>query len=378
LPIADCRLLNRRHAKRTFRGIASFVLLCAELFTTGCSKDRSKENGGGESNAITRTASDGPVTLQMSLRPVDVQVSKRARLEIRATADEKTPVQLAEYEKSEELQAHRFEFRIYPAGQPQVQEKDGKREWIQRYNVDFYLPGDYEFPPAKITYTPNGETSDARKSAESQDSKPKEDASPREVKTESIKVTVRAGGAKELTPEELAKVQMPGPVELKKPFDWRIPVAAIVSLTIAVWIMRMWQRHRIAAAERVIIVPPYDWAKQEFARLLGEGFLEKRLFKDFYYRVSGIVRGYIERRFALAAPEMTTEEFLTETADDPRFAGESQWEFRRFLDACDMVKYAKYAPQDAEAQAVLRTAMEFVERTRPSEESKPERELASC
>jgi hypothetical protein len=302
------------------------------------------------------------VTLTLTFSPAEVEVSKRARLEIRVTANEGTTIQVPDYERNEELQAHRFEFRVQLAGPPESHEQGGKRESVYRYNIDFFLPGEYELPPARLTYAAaklNDSTGEASGAAA---------ANAKEVKTESIKLTARGASGKEFSPEELSKIQMPGPVELKKPFDWRTPIAAVIALIILAAILRAWLRRRAEIAERIVVVPADVWAKREFAKLLGESLLERKLFKEFYYRVSGIVRGYIERRFALAAPEMTTEEFLSATAEDSRFACETQWEFRQFLDACDMVKYAKYAPQDAEAQAVLRTAMDFVERTKPHEE----------
>ncbi|MBI3833696.1 MAG: hypothetical protein HY287_05130 [Planctomycetes bacterium] len=366
-PIAKFQLPigKRQNVKTTKRqNVATIVITCAACIATGCDKNQSKDTGGEKSDTIVRTASDGPVTLTMSLSPAEVEVSERARLEIRVAANEGTSVQTPDHEKSDELQTHRFEFRVQPVGAPETRAEGGKRESIYRYNVDFFLPGEYELPPARLTYA------STPKSVDSGGANPSDAAAnAREVRTESIKISVRAASGKELSPEELSRIQMPGPVELKKPFDWRIPIVVGVAVIVLALILRAWLRLRAEIAQRINIVPADVWAKQEFARLLSEGLLERRLFRDFYYRVSGIVRGYIERRFSLAAPEMTTEEFLAATVDDSRFAGETQWDFRRFLDACDMVKYAKYAPQDAEVQAVLRTAMEFVERTKLREET---------
>ena len=53
--------------------------------------------------------------------------------------------------------------------------------------------------------------------------------------------------------------------------------------------------------------------------LVTEDLIARGLIQEFHYRTSGIVRGYIERRFGVSAPEMTTEEFLTAAAADARF-----------------------------------------------------------
>ncbi len=44
--------------------------------------------------------------------------------------------------------------------------------------------------------------------------------------------------------------------------------------------------------------------------LAAEGLIERGQIQSFHYRISDIVRGYVERRFTVAAPEMTTEECL--------------------------------------------------------------------
>ena len=79
------------------------------------------------------------------------------------------------------------------------------------------------------------------------------------------------------------------------------------------------------------------------------------------------MRGYIERRFDVSAPEMTTEEFLAAAACDSRFGSGTTDELKRFLTACDLVKYACHLPATVEADAALNAAADFVEHTRARE-----------
>jgi hypothetical protein len=106
------------------------------------------------------------------------------------------------------------------------------------------------------------------------------------------------------------------------------------------------------------------WARQQIAALVADKLIPQGRVQEFYYRISGIVRGYIERRYEVLAMEMTTEEFLTAAATDARFGERATTELNRFLGACDLVKYARHEPASAEADALLQTAGEFVERTR--------------
>ena len=75
------------------------------------------------------------------------------------------------------------------------------------------------------------------------------------------------------------------------------------------------------------------------------------------------MRGYIERRYTVSAGEMTTEEFLVAAVADARFGQATTDELKRFMTACDLVKYARHTPTSAESDDAYRAATEFVERT---------------
>ena len=63
-----------------------------------------------------------------------------------------------------------------------------------------------------------------------------------------------------------------------------------------------------------------------------------------------VVRQYLENRFGLQAPEMTTEEFLHIAAsvpvDDSTLLQDHREPLRDFLTECDLVKFAKYGPDE--------------------------------
>jgi len=96
------------------------------------------------------------------------------------------------------------------------------------------------------------------------------------------------------------------------------------------------------------------------------------------------LREYIEGRFGLRAPELTTEEFLIELVQkkprrDPRIdhrppapgsaaAGQSiprehQQLLRDFLERADLVKFAKYTPGREEIEGSFEASKRFIEGT---------------
>ena len=89
----------------------------------------------------------------------------------------------------------------------------------------------------------------------------------------------------------------------------------------------------------------------------------------WFVELSSIVRDYLERRYEIRAPELTTEEFLPEAvaregADAPSTARSSS----QFLERCDRVKFAGYRPDPSESIATLDAARAFVEDTRLRDE----------
>ena len=72
-------------------------------------------------------------------------------------------------------------------------------------------------------------------------------------------------------------------------------------------------------------------------RLLEEGLPGRGRDKDFYVERTVVVRRYVQRKYGIKAPHLTTEEFLMEFREEGRGKRE---ELRKFLESADMVKFA--------------------------------------
>ena len=80
------------------------------------------------------------------------------------------------------------------------------------------------------------------------------------------------------------------------------------------------REHRMSPIERA-------WA--ELGRLLKKGLPGRGRYKDFYVELTMVVRRYIQRKYGIRAPHMTTEEFLRAARPDAKL--------REFLESADMV-----------------------------------------
>lgn len=110
-------------------------------------------------------------------------------------------------------------------------------------------------------------------------------------------------------------------------------------------LLRRLKEHRMSPIERA-------WV--ELDRLLKRGLPGRGYYKDFYVELTLVVRRYIQRKYGIKAPHLTTEEFLREAGDIVRNA-ES---LRAFLTSSDLIKFAgvEASPEMAdEATASART-----------------------
>ena len=123
------------------------------------------------------------------------------------------------------------------------------------------------------------------------------------------------------------------------PFSWKlvgwvvIALTAIGLLVVGCWLLvkyvaRRVKEHRMSPIERA-------WV--ELDRLLKKGLPGRGRYKDFYVELTMVVRRYVQRKYGIKAPHLTTEEFLMEFREEGRGKRE---ELRKFLESADMVKFA--------------------------------------
>lgn len=139
---------------------------------------------------------------------------------------------------------------------------------------------------------------------------------------------------------------------------------ALMLLAGAVWAVLRRIRQRSAPGEAHDPGPPsrpaHEIALEALDALERSDLLETGRVKEYHIRVSDILRRYVEARFGVAALEHTTWEVLDGLAAagiDARVRDG----LRRFLEPCDMVKFAKVRPGIEASRHVLTLGREVVE-----------------
>jgi hypothetical protein len=153
------------------------------------------------------------------------------------------------------------------------------------------------------------------------------------------------------------------PIEIHSGWEWlwwTLGALAVVTLLLLAW------RYLHKRMTRISIVPPVA------AHIRAKQKLEEALAlisqpKEFCVLVSDTIRFYLEERFDFRAPERTTEEFLRELGGTDLLAPEQKESLGKFLESCDLVKFAKYEPQENELRELHSSALQLVEETEPKE-----------
>ena len=153
------------------------------------------------------------------------------------------------------------------------------------------------------------------------------------------------------------------PIDIPNGLLWLwLTLGALALLAIFVIALWLWRKsHAQVAAEP--LVPAHIRAKQALQKAL-EIIAEP---KSFCILVSDTVRQYLEERFEFHAPERTTEEFLRELGETNLLTPDQKESLGRFLESCDLVKFAKYEPGETELRDLHSSAVRLVDETVPVE-----------
>lgn len=158
-----------------------------------------------------------------------------------------------------------------------------------------------------------------------------------------------------------------GPVAKPRDYTPLLWIAAglVALLALGAWLARRLARPRASATPAPR--PVHERALDDLAALRAAHLIEAGRFEEFYVRLSGIVRDYVEGRFRLRAPEMTTEEFLQAAQRRAELAPPQRALLGQFLGEADLVKFARHHPAPADAERALNAAGDFVRSTAPEE-----------
>ncbi len=149
----------------------------------------------------------------------------------------------------------------------------------------------------------------------------------------------------------------PQPVPQTAAIGWVVGSALVVLLAILIAVA-LRRRKRLPIEPRRQTAE--EIAQEALALLLAENLPGRGLVKEFYLRLTVIVRQYVEDTTGIRAPEQTTEEFLRDMRSRAAFPPERSARLAEFLEAADLVKYAGQQPEEGQIDHAIARAHEFV------------------
>ena len=158
--------------------------------------------------------------------------------------------------------------------------------------------------------------------------------------------------------------------------DWMTDYGLWILLALAVigaslYIYYKWLRKgRIPLMPVKKPTPPYELAMEQLATLKAENLCERGQEKEYYTRLTEILRHYLDTRFGINAMEMTSSQILRALHSNEATRMPQKY-MSRVLEIADFVKFAKVRPLPDDNAAAMRSATQFVEDTRPAPEPAP-------
>lgn len=223
-----------------------------------------------------------------------------------------------------------------------VANADGTETTSQTIDVRLFAPGEFTTPTLPVTVVaPDGQVS--------------------EITAEPLAVTISSVLVEGDTALRDIKPQAALPYFNLLPW---LAVGLILALVAGLifWLVRR-RRARLALAA-VDNRLPHEVALDELDRIGGLGLPEAGRFKEHYSLVADCLRLYLERSYQVPMLERTTAEVekeLSRTTIAPVITGH----ILSLLDISDLVKFAKYIPEVANATGLVNSARQIVIQTKP-------------
>ena len=220
---------------------------------------------------------------------------------------------------------------------------EGKTFVITNFQI-----GQYVLEPATISYTtPNGE----QKTAESN----------------KLYVTIETVDKSGKDPEDIRGIK--GVVKLRSKIIQTIRNLGIIAL-LALLGFFIWNKYfkkaKILSRHAESSLSPHEEAYRALSQLFDSDLLRRAQYKAYCSELTEILKRYLERRYQFLALESTTFELMRHL----KGFGIEREAFQKIdsvMNFCDLVKFAKLAPQPAELIEINRSAQSIIDLTKQIE-----------
>jgi hypothetical protein len=311
---------------------------------------------------VSRTTEIGPVRAVVTLAPEKPVLGDPLTLALEVTAQPGVELEMPAF--GEAL----GRFQIVQFVPREQRGPGGELQASQTYTLQAPMSGRQRIPPLQVQFVDRRPGAGGAQDAGAAAAAPGEPEA-QELLTEEIPIEIGSVLPEGTVAGELRAVRPTLPLRSHvRVFTW-IAIGALALLAAGGFLgVRAWQRAR----RRQVRISAYDRAMARLRELEQRGLPtpEDQDGQDgpavdvWYVELSAIVRRYLEDRYGLRAPELTTEEFLREAQRSGQLSSTHRDLLSDFLVRCDRVKFARYQPGEDESRQALGSARSFLEETR--------------
>ena len=302
-------------------------------------------------DAVIKVTDHGPVKATLKVWPAKPSLVDAIYLRLEIEAPDGVSVD-APFQEAGDQRLGRF--KVVGFQRDTQRPATGGQLHVQTYTLEAPSSGRHRLPPLRLEMT------DARASATTPEAR-----KPQEILTDEVPLEVQP------VPVEQATAQLqPALGELDPEIGGisAVTIVGIAGLALvlgagSLLVYRNLRTRRRVQQQR----SAYEDAVTQLRSLEERGAPDAETADHWFVQLSAIVRHYLEGRYEIRAPDLTTEEFLLVASARPELTVEHRGLLTSFLERCDQVKFAGYRPDADESIATLAAARGFVEDTRLKE-----------
>lgn len=289
----------------------------------------------------------GPVTAIVTLMPEKPVIGDTLQLTIEVTAEKNVEVLMPEFGSLLR------QLQIVDFSPNERLSADGQSIFTQRYKLRSPSSGDHIVPPIFIEFID-------RRPGE-KEAPDGEDAYTLETDPINFKVAsvVIEDATDELRPELLEPINrdlIDNDSNIPYLTYLAVAVGTLLFGAAATYLFKLYQR-------QAMLKSAYEIAKRKLDQLVEKKLPESGKVGEFYVGLTQIIRKYLENRFELRAPDLTTEEFLETVADSAELTNDHKKLLREFLRHADLVKFAGVEPSESDINESVAKATTFLDET---------------
>ena len=158
------------------------------------------------------------------------------------------------------------------------------------------------------------------------------------------------------------KGQILYPVTFKELLPWiGVGLLAAALIALAIWLIVRAQRRKAEALKPKD--PAYIVALRELDKYRSDKYWAPEKQKAFYSGITDALKFYMDDRFGVDAPEMTTAELFDALKSDKDITPQMFSDLKELFERADFVKFAKHIASDEENAKALPLAVSFVTTT---------------